>query len=391
MTKSKLERWHPSQEDDELIFAVCNRFLSKYGKGETLTTDREERSAASISKWLREERGRNDLSREKVYPLFREAVRRNFLHLQPPVENVLARRLIEHFHLENTNREISVVNVTGPETSQHVTSVAADKVIALIDRVAMEKRRLALINGTDPDQQAVHLGMGAGYATMLLAKRLANRVAQGGACPRLVLHAISSGGFFIDEPHKSPTTYFSYFDDTLSEIEYVALFSETVVHSNEYEKVKKNPGLRRCFDRKSEIDIIVTSLADAEHSHGLLGQYLGWLTNEGLIDSDVVSHMRQRGWVGDVQFRPYTKEGELENVCPVRAVALFEIDEMVRFAKKPNHHLVLIGGPCGECGASKTEALRPLLTNERLRLWNHLVTDVRTARELLDAPRSSLQ
>jgi DNA-binding transcriptional regulator LsrR (DeoR family) len=74
-----------------------------------------------------------------------------------------------------------------------------------------------------------------------------------------------------------------------------------------------------------------------------------------------------------------------ENVCPVRAVTLFELDELVAIAKDRSNgkYVVLVAGPCGECGATKKNALRPLLANERLRLWTHLIVDAKTAKELL--------
>ena len=374
-----MTRWHPSQENDELIFAVCDRFLSNLEE----SGGKKEKGVNAIAEWLQKTYNRPDLSREKIYPLFREAVRRKILLLQPPVEQVMSSRLESHYQLGDHPGKISVVNVSGPSASSQVTSYAADQIIYLIDSVFESKKKKARAEGKDPNQVKVHLGMGAGLATMLVAKRLANRVAVGEEAPNLVLHAISTGGFFIAEPHKAPITYFSYFDDIRSKVEYVALFSETVVRTSEYEKVRTNPGLRRCFERRNEIDIIVTSLANADHEHGLLGQYLAWLIQEGLLGSDVLDKMNEAGWVGDVQFRPYSKEGKLDEVCPVRAVALFELEDLVEMAKLPDKYVILVGGPCGECGKLKTEALRPLLANEKLRLWTHLITDIRTANELL--------
>jgi DNA-binding transcriptional regulator LsrR (DeoR family) len=93
--------------------------------------------------------------------------------------------------------------------------------------------------------------------------------------------------------------------------------------------------------------------------------------------------MLAAGWVGDVQFRPYTAEGPLLDACPVKAVTLFEIADMVRRIERPEKYVVLLAGPCGECGEPKTDALVPLLTRPSLRLWTHLVTDVQTAASLL--------
>lgn len=397
MSKDKFttsHRWHPSRESDDLIFAVCDRFFSQLGIPYSTTTagtnsdaevsDGEKRGAATaVAQWLKEEWGRPDLTREKIYPLFWEASRRGFLLLQPPFEQQLSDRLRKRFSLPETSKDIMIANASGSNSAQHVTSRAADLIVSLIDQVYAEKLEK---NITEPDGSPphVHLGMGAGYAAMLVAKRMAQRVNSGGEFPPLVLHAISAGGFLIDEPHKAPTTYFTYFDQSLTTIKYVALFSETVVSSEDYEKLKMNPGIRIPFEQRNQIDILVTSLAEADHEHGLLVRYLTSLVNQNLLEPQLLKQMRDSGWIGDVQFRPYSVDGPLKDECPVRAVTLFELDEMVELTKQEGKHIVLVAGPCGECGHSKKKALLPLLANEKLRLWNHLVIDAKTARELLD-------
>jgi hypothetical protein len=102
-----------------------------------------------------------------------------------------------------------------------------------------------------------------------------------------------------------------------------------------------------------------------------------------VLNGDVFDQMDAVGWKGDVQFRPYTADGPLTEACPVRAVTLFELPELVQVAATEDKYVVLLGGPCGECGQSKTDSLLPLLAQPELRLWTHLVTDAQTARELL--------
>lgn len=382
------KRWHPSEESDELIFAVCDRFFHQLGRSfqqsqnqsEDAEPEKHRGAAASVAAWLKKEWGRNDLTREKIYPLFWEASRRGYLMLQAPAEKQLVEKIIDRYQLKSHPGELSVVNIRGESAPFHVTSKAADIIVELIDKVYAEKNA-DLPKGEPP--RAVHIGMGAGFAAMLVAKRLAQKVSFGGDCPPLVLHAISSGGFLVDEPHKAPTTYFSYFDQSITNIKYVALFSETIVDNESYESHIKNPGIRLPFEKRDEIDIVVTSLAAADHEHGLLVRYLTHLVEQNLLDKNLLQGMLDAGWIGDVQFRPYTVDGPLEKDCPVRAVTLFELEELVQLAKSGNRYVVLVAGPCGECGALKTEALKPLLANDQLRLWSHLVTDAGTARTLL--------
>lgn len=383
-------RWHPSEESDDLIFAVCNRFFQQLGTSfdspsvsiPQLESEAEEKrgAASAVAAWLKEEWGRADLTREKVYPLFWEASKRGFLHLQVPPERQLAKELTQRFGLHNHPGTLSVVNVRGQDAANHVTAKAADLIVDLIEQVAADKAAKLPVGAPKP---AVHLGMGAGFAAMQVAKRLSQKVNASKDCPPLVLHAMSSGGFLVNEPHKSPTAYLTYFDQTITTVDYVALFSETVVDADSYEKHLKNPGIRLPFERRDEIDIIVSSLAAADDPHGLLLSYLSHLTDLGYVKPNVLDDMRKEGWVGDVQFRPYSANGPLQKKGLVRAVTLFEIDELVQAAKTNRKKVVLIAGPCGECATPKTAALRPLLENDDLRLWTHLITDAGTARELL--------
>ena len=384
---ARAARWQPSHESDELVFAVCDRFLRQLGIASGSVTPEEvgvkeekKGAAAAVSHWLKEYWGRPDLNREKIYPLFWEAAQRGFLLLQPPMEKLLADRIAKQYEITDSTRHIKVVNAQGDVASKHVAAAAADTVVDLIEQVAQEK--LSKCKPGDP-APAVHLGMGAGYATMLVAQRIARRVGSGVKFPPLVLHAISAGGFLANEPQKAPATYFSYFDRNFLDIECVTLFTETVVWNEDYDRIKKNPGTQRAFERKNEIDIFITSLAAAGHEHGLLEQFLARLMEEKLLERETLENMYKAGWIGDVQFCPYSKEGPLHNICPVRAVTLFEIEELVKFSQQPGKYVVLTAGPCGECGASKSEALIPLLKNEKLKLWTHLVTDTRTAREIM--------
>ena len=376
---SKAKRWHPAEESDELVFAVCDRFLWQLGKQynpqpEDPEPDRKG-AAAKVADWLKEDWDREDLTREKVYPLFWEAVRRDFVLLQPPREQDMARRIADEYGVDRYASDadtVQVVNARGPDAFRHVTAAGADLIYSLIRKLGDKKER-------------IHIGLGGGFTSMMVAKRLANRVYSDPACPPLVLHALSAGGFLVEKAHKAPITYFSYFDGALPEIESVGLFSETVVSGDEYERVRSNLGVRLAMRRAREIDIVVTSLASAKDEHGMLGQYFGELVKEGDLDPAAVEKMDESGWVGDVQFRPFSAERPLLEECPVRAFTLFDIPDLVALAKTNDKYVVLLAGPCGECGRLKTDALRPLLENPELRLWTHLAVDLDTAIDLLDS------
>ncbi|NMC21462.1 MAG: hypothetical protein GYA33_13705 [Thermogutta sp.] len=377
MTNRK-KRWHPAQESDELVFAVCDRFLAYLGKqyaseDEEKRENRQRGAASAVAEWVKRTYGRDDLTRERIYPLFWEAMRRQYLLLRPPRDRLLSRKIVERFALQGRRAEedaVQVVNVRGADAPYHVSSAAADVIYDLVHRLKGRREK-------------VHIALGAGFSSMMVARRLAQRVYSDLECPPLVLHALSSGGFLADQPYKAPVTYFGYFTEVLPKVEYVGLFSETLVSSQEFDRVRSNPSVHRSFAMADEVDIVMTSFAAANDPHGMLGQFLHALLEDGAVTQQDIDRMKRAGWVGDVQFRPYSARSAIFDECPVRVVTLFEIADLVRLADTPDKYVVLIAGPCSECGMLKTEALLPLMQNPDLRLWTHLVTDLGTAYALL--------
>ncbi len=373
-------RWHPAREEDKIVFAVCDRFLAQldeqYNPQASNTDANRKAGAAAIAQWVAEEFGRDDLTRERIYPLFWEAARRGYLFLQPPRDEDLARKIRHGYGVgrePGDRRSVEVVNVRGAEGVRHVTSAGAEAVLSLVRQIGQQR-------------QPVHVGLGAGFSAMMVAKHLASRIRSDESCPSLVLHALSAGGFQPHEPQRSPVMYFNYFDDVLPHVEYVALFSPTIVPDSDYDRIQKSPGVKTAFDRAGEIDVIITSFAWAEDEHGMLRQYLEHLIRAGQLDPEAVEAMRDAGWIGDVQFQPYAPYGPMEKSCPVRAVTLFGLSDLVRIANTDGKHVVLLARPCGECGKLKTPALTPLVTEPSLRLWTHLVMDVDSAAGLLRQP-----
>jgi hypothetical protein len=354
---------------------VCDRFLNG-------------QKAAQIARWIQRECGRPNFRRTQIYPLLGEGIRRQFFQLFPPREITLAERLRQrfpkNFHPENPE-VITVVNARGPDLHRHLTTAAAAVVVRLVETVA--SRKAALAPQTPPE---VHLGLGGGLTTAIVARTLARQLAAWRELPKLVIHTIAAGGFLPSEPQKSPVSYLSCFEGLPCKVEYVALFAETVVSTEDFDRLRNSLSVRQVMAQAEKLDIIVTSLASAQDPHGLLRRYLEWLLDIGGITREQMEKMEKAGWVGDVQFRPYSKEGPLPDVCGVRAVTLVELDDLVRWASNTSadspKYIVLVAGPCAECGRLKTEALLPLLENPRLRVFTHLVTDIGTAESLLGNP-----
>jgi len=142
--------------------------------------------------------------------------------------------------------------------------------------------------------------------------------------------------------------------------------------------VKNSPGVREAFEEGSKIDIVITSLASRTDEHGLFNEFLRMGPAKG------VRALVDAGWVGDVQWRPYSNEGPLTLDTGTRPVTLFELEDLVDMAMTPNKHVILIAGPCAVCGNNRSAALTPLMQQRNLRVFNHLITDSATAEALLD-------
>jgi DNA-binding transcriptional regulator LsrR (DeoR family) len=338
---------------EEVVFEVCHRFLNLGEKAEVITRKIAENWGVR-------------LSRESIYPLIREGISRDYLLLSPPAHQVLAQRLADRFDSEVGR--IHVVAVRGPSANEHVSAVGGDVVLKLVEELGQKKN-------------PVHLGLGAGWTTMRVARRLALRLRGNPPGPDLVLHALSSS-FDVTDPLRTPVAFFERFEDVGVKVAYVGLFAAAAVSWKDYDAVKRLPGVKESFERAREIDIVVTSLASATHEHGTLNRFLRLGPATGLND------LRKRGWVGDVQYLPYSEHAPITVRSGIRAVTLFELSELVAMARTPGKYVVLVAPPCGKCGELKTEAVRPLLKAPDLRVWTYLVTDVSTAEELLRAPRA---
>ena len=392
MTNKKQNHLPVDQEPDDLIFAVCERFFQRIVNASKNDVSKEKKNArgkrvktvgaAAVADEISKEFNREDINRERIYPLLWEAINREFLVMNVPVHVKLRNRLIKKFnlseYLETNNGDVVVTNSVVGNLSDHVNTKAADVIIKLIDQV--NKTPKDQISVGDKNQRSVHLGFGAGYAAEKVAKKLSQRT--GTDTPKLTLHALTSGGHYRAEKKKAPTTYFSFFDDKVCDASFVGMFTPTVVLKEEYETLKNNPSYRSVLKLRDDIDILVTSLAWAKDDDGLLKKYYKGLVDDKLVGEDVLQALEDEGWIGDVMFLPYSKEKPIESDI-LRPVTLFNFNELCDFAKRPGKYVVVTCAPCKDCGQTKTEAIRPLLENPKLRMWTHLIIDRSTAEKLV--------
>ena len=341
--------------DDAVVFRVAQLFLGARNQGLSPSAIAEQVS--------REFRGRRGLTREAIYPLIGEAVRRGFLKLVPPVSQQLAERVLAKYpSLESCT--LRVVETAGPHDNAKVAVVAAEVALDHLGEILKSKKG-----------PVVGLGLGPGRGTLDFCLAFSSLLEGYPEPVKLKLVAISAG-CPANAPEYASISFFNLFPPHVVDSK-VGLFAETLVPLKAFEEIKKRTGVKEAFAAQPTIDLVVTSMGDVRDEHDLLSMFLRQ------SDQDV-DRLQGGGWVGNVQYRPYTLTGPVkEKPNDLRAVTLFELEDLVRVASQKNKHVILIARECGICGRTRAEALQPLLTNPSLKVFSTLVLDAATARELL--------
>jgi DNA-binding transcriptional regulator LsrR (DeoR family) len=342
--------------DDAVVFRVAQLFLGERSAGIS--------PSAIAEQVTREFHRQPALTREAIYPLIGEAVRRGFLKLVPPVSQQLADRVSAKFPSLATSI-LRVVETAGPQDNAKVAVVAAELAMGHLAEIVKAKK-----------SPLVGVGLGPGRATLDFCRAFGSLLAGYPEPVKLELVAISAG-CPANEPEYASISFFNLFPPHVVASK-VGLFAETLVPLEAFEKIKGQAGVREAFAARESIDLIVTSMGDVRDKHDLLSMFL----RQSKRDAE---RMQAGGWVGNVQYRPYTLKGPVqEKPSDLRAVTLFELEDLARIAGQKNKHVVLIARQCGRCERTRAEALRPLLTNPSLKVFSTLVLDAATASELLE-------
>jgi DNA-binding transcriptional regulator LsrR (DeoR family) len=300
------------------------------------------------------------LTREAAYPLLQSARELGFIKLVPPFERQLAAEIVKKYGCPDRN--VYVVDCPQPGSSEYVSAAAA----SLALRLARDLH--------SKSQQPVGLGLGPGRATLDFSSHLSRELSEDTSSLKLNLVAISAG-CPAESPQYSSISFFNLFPPSRI-AQKIGLFAETLVQNSHFDAIKGRPGVKEAFEAKKAISIVVTSMGDAKDKHDLLSTFMRgrdqWLKKQDCI--------------GNVQYRPFSSKGPILENSPeaLRAVTVFELDELAAMAMQKGKHVILIGRQCGLCGKSRGRALAPLLENERLRVFSDLVIDSVSAKELLD-------
>lgn len=346
--------------DDEYIFAVCDRFI-RMGQG-----------AQQIRDWLElSDKRYADFTRERIYPLLQQGVRLGYVQLCAPFEVRLAQELATIY--PQAAADIQVLNV------RYGDCKAATEAASAIDTLALAAARkvVTLVKQLGRRKQRVGICFGAGRTAEAFARQLSIllRSEPPHTIPPLSLHAMSPG--FSPINPRTPVMFFSYFATLNLDIEYIGLFCPAMVSAEDYEKVAGEVGAHEAFSCRGAVDIVVTSLQSADDEEGM---YYRMLEDSDRLNTKKL--LGEQGWEGDVQCCPFSKSEPIIMTKGSRAVSLFDLSDLVEMAQTSDKHVILISGPSPSL-KPKTRGLRPLMSNPKLRVFNHLITDFPTARALL--------
>ena len=313
-------------------------------------------------------------SREQVYPLLKRAERLGLLRLVASLDEEMGRWLAKVCGLPAEN--VKVVQAKGPQSLEHVAKAGA--------RMAFDVIQDLRASSAPPQ----HVGLGAGRTSRLLCRELGallksefDRPATGSQDypiveqPELVFHALT-GGWAPDRPLEWPVAHFNYFiDEERPYAGFIGLSAPPVVRQDLFDQIRSLPLVQPCFDNAKDIDIILTSISGRDDEHGSFGRLMA-------PDRAACQALDAAGWIGDVQFLPYSRESALQLRVGLRPFVVVTIDDLVQLAGRKGKAVVLVAGPCGMCSRTKARALVPLILNPGLRVFSHLVCDIRTAEEL---------
>lgn len=364
---------------DEVIYEVVDRFFSEAEPG-------KKRKVKDIADEIGTAKG-VPLTREDIYPILTEARERGFLKVCPPTEIALAQRITDYYRLPEPADDlgqmpVQVVDVRGPGAIRAVAIRTAEVAVGIVRELFKQRGK-----------EEVHIGLASGFTALRIAQHLAELLRHEPELPKLFFHSLS-GGYSATNPEKASVSFFSMFHSLPTEVEFVALFAPPFVPTADYQKlVERMPPVSDAFERRHEIDIVITALASRMDQHGELNQFFKAMPDKdpdtGMLlrpRDQIIADVEAMGWAGDVQYRPFSHSGPIDLGAagvPWTLMTLFGLTELAELAAREDKAVILAGAPCVQCQRKRADAVDALLQNEKLRVSSHTVVDSVTAVKLV--------
>src|SRR5262249_27138304 len=136
---------------------------------------------------------------------------------------------------------------------------------------------------------------------------------------------------------------------------FVGLCAPEVVRATDYDHLRNCAGIKEAFDRRGELQIIVTAAGRWECGHSTFYE---------MLDRHAPASrqaLREQGCIGDLLWQPLSRQGgPLRLATESRPMTLLDLDELARFVGA-GKQVLLVLGPCSRCRQPKTEVLRSIL------------------------------
>lgn len=324
----------------------------------------------------------SDLSAENVWDLLRVAAGKGMITHTPPNDLRLCNLLKTKYQWLGER-----LIVTNSAATKALAEQAATKLMDMIRNVCKLRNR-----------REVHVGFAGGMTLRAVAKRLAQLLME----PHpdnpetLVFHAMVAG-FDDDDFYADPNSFISYFVARKYpvRVRLVRLPLPGIIESARYQEFQSLPGIRRVFERRGEIDIIVTSGSLWSDSSSTLRAYLKAAAEESQHDSQSgdtdVSHsddleieFTRQEVIGDLLWHPINKQGLVNVASKYKVTTLMELDDLPGFINNTGS-VLLVMGCSGISGMPKSELLRTILDLHGTHNWvTDVVTDSPTVEGVVD-------
>lgn len=334
---------------EELIFRIAQEICA--GK-----------SCKDISEGLKKDKVYK-VTRNNVYKYFSKAAAKGYVSLVSPISSTLEKAIEEKCGKE-TKGQITVVNVR----SESARFAVAAKAAQFANKKVKSMRGKLVAMGVGPGRSSRDFFEAFGHE---LLENFGMWAAEGNPLVKLSLHAIT--GELPLNPHLySPQAFFNLVDNKFIRESFGFPYTSLVTHK-EYLKIQKSENFQNLLSQKEDLDIVVTGLGSFDPDQNDLYQKF--------LDEGTLKYLRSNHCLGNVQFRPYSRNGIIhENKECRRFCTLFELKELAKFAA--TKCAILIVRPSFD-GKLRTNALLPLLKEKSLKIWSNLFLDVDTALDVL--------
>jgi hypothetical protein len=234
----------------------------------------------------------------------------------------------------------------------------------------------------------VHVGFAGGMTLRSVAAKLSELLRQPHADnpETLVFHAMVAN-FDDDDFYADPNSFVTYFigPECRVKVRLVRLPMPGIIESKYYPDIRKLAGIDRVFERRREIQIIVTSGSLWSDEQSTLRTYMKAAMNEalrkgqtaemaGTSPEDAMREYEEQGVVGDLLWQPINRQGRVRIESGYQLTNLMDLEELPDFIGGGGS-VLLVMGCSGISGRPKSEVLKAILDLHPKHSW---VTDVVT-------------